>query len=65
MNQIQSETGINQVYQASFTELRITSHPMHFVVGGHGLLLTLPARVAGFLLEYNPRPHYQIRRSVN
>jgi transposase InsO family protein len=32
MNQIQSETRINQLYQASFTELRITSHPMHFVL---------------------------------
>jgi putative transposase len=25
-------TGINQLYQASFTELRITNHPMHFVL---------------------------------
>lgn len=25
-------TGINQLYQASFTELRITSHRMHFVL---------------------------------
>jgi len=25
-------TGINQMYQASFTELRITSHPIHFVL---------------------------------
>jgi len=25
-------TGINQLYQASFTELRITNHPMHFAL---------------------------------
>jgi len=25
-------TGINQLYQASFTELRITNHPLHFVL---------------------------------
>jgi hypothetical protein len=24
--------GINQLYQASFTELRITNHPLHFVL---------------------------------
>ena len=49
------------------SKLHSTAHQQSsdsFRVGGHGLLFTLSARVAGFLLEYNPRPRYRIRRSV-